>query len=46
MIFDTDILNADIVSNLTVDIVQNSLYEYIENTLGLRIGYAKKRDNM
>ena len=25
VIFDTDILNADIVSNLTVDIVQNSL---------------------
>lgn len=42
VIFDTDILNANIVSGLTPSILKNSLYEYIEGKLGLKIGYAKK----
>lgn len=42
VIFDTDIVNADIVPNLTKEIVQDSLFDYIENRLGLKIAYAKK----
>lgn len=42
IILDTDILNAQIVPNLTKEIAQDSLYEYIENTLHLTIAYAKK----
>ena len=42
VIFDTDILNADIVQHMDKAIAQNSLYEYIENDMQLKIGYAKK----
>ena len=42
VIFDTDILNADIVPYINEQIAQNSLYDYLEHELELKIGYAKK----
>lgn len=42
VILDTDFINADIVPNLTMDIVSNSLYAYIENECQLKIAYANK----
>lgn len=42
VIFDTDILNADIVPHMDSDIAKDSLYDYLENEMGLKIGYAKK----
>ncbi len=42
IILDTDILNAQIIPDLTKEIAQDSLYEYIENKLNLSIAYAKK----
>lgn len=42
IIFDTDYLRSDIVPDVTEDIAKQSLYEYIENELHLKISYAKK----
>ena len=42
VILDTDILDAQIIPDLTLKIVQDSIYDYIENTLHLNIAYAKK----
>ncbi|MEG0277129.1 MAG: trehalose operon repressor [Coprobacillus sp.] len=42
VILDIDILDAQIIPNITMQIAQNSLYEYIENDLGLTIAYASK----
>lgn len=42
IIRDIDHLNAEIIPGLTSDIVQDSIYEYIEQTLGLKISFAKK----
>lgn len=42
IILDLDFFHAGIVSGLTKEIAQNSLYEYIEHTLNLKIGYANK----
>lgn len=42
IILDTDYLNAEIVHDLTKAHAQNSLYEYIENELGLSISFARK----
>lgn len=42
VILDTDILNAEIIPGLTRTIAQDSLYEYIEDTLHLTIAYARK----
>ena len=42
IILDLDFLNASIVPTLTKDIAENSLYEYIENELNLKISYAHK----
>lgn len=42
VICDIDHLNAQIVPNLTKTIAQDSLYDYIEHTLGLNISFAKK----
>lgn len=39
---DKDYLNASIVKTLTLDVCKKSLYEYIEEELGLKISYAKK----
>lgn len=42
IILDLDFLNASIIPGITKEIAENSLYEYIEQTLGLKIGYANK----
>lgn len=42
VILDIDYLNADIVPNLTLKHARNSLYEYIEKDLNLKIAYAQK----
>lgn len=42
VILDTDYLNADVVKGLTREHAQNSLYEYIEKDLGLKISFARK----
>lgn len=42
IILDLDFFNASIVTGITREIAQDSLYEYIEHTLNLKIGYANK----
>lgn len=42
IILDTDYINANVILGLTKDIVQDSIYEYIENDLGLKVSFAKK----
>lgn len=42
IILDKDYLSEKYVPNLTVDICENSIYEHLEKSLGLKIGYAKK----
>lgn len=42
IILDKDFLNERIVPNLTREICEDSIYEYVENELGLRISFAKK----
>ncbi len=42
IILDKDFLNERIVPNLTKKICEDSIYEYVENKLGLRISFAKK----
>ncbi|MCD7948675.1 MAG: UTRA domain-containing protein, partial [Erysipelotrichaceae bacterium] len=42
VILDIDYLNASVIPGLTVEHAQNSLYEYIENDLGLKISFARK----
>lgn len=42
VILDIDYLNGNIVSGLKVKHAQNSLYEYIEKELGLKISFARK----
>ena len=42
IIRDIDHLNAQIIPNLTIAHAQDSLYDYIEHVLGLKISFAKK----
>ncbi|SHK59598.1 trehalose operon repressor [Tepidibacter formicigenes] len=42
IILDKDFFNKKFVPVLTKDICEDSIFEYIENELGLRIGFAKK----
>ncbi len=42
VILDVDYLNGEIIKGLTRDDAAKSLYDYIENTLGLKIGFARK----
>ncbi len=42
VILDTDVLDAQIITDLTKEIAQDSLYHHIEGTLGLTIAYARK----
>lgn len=42
IILDRDFINKKIVPVLTEEICLDSIYEYIENTLGLQISFAKK----
>ncbi|MDM5200493.1 trehalose operon repressor [Fictibacillus enclensis] len=42
IILDKDFFNQQYVTELTYEICENSIYEYIENELGLNISFAKK----
>ena len=42
VILDKDYMIKRFVDNLTYDVCKNSLYEYVEDVLGLKIAYAKK----
>lgn len=42
IILDKDFLNKKFVPYLTKEICEDSIYEYLENELGLKIAYAKK----
>ncbi|WP_026475774.1 trehalose operon repressor [Alkaliphilus transvaalensis] len=42
IILDKDYLNMEFVPHLTEEICKDSIYQYIENDLGLRINFAKK----
>lgn len=42
VIIDVDYLKKDIVNGLTIEHAKNSLYEYIEGELGLKISFARK----
>lgn len=42
VILDKDYILKKFVNELTQDICKDSLYEYVENVLGLKIAYAKK----
>lgn len=42
VILDTDYINGDIIKGLKREHAQNSLYEYIEKELGLKISFARK----
>lgn len=42
VILDIDYLNAQIIKGLKKEHAQNSLYEYIEKELGLKISFARK----
>lgn len=43
IILDKDFFNQQYVTELTYEICENSVYEYIENELGLNISFAKKK---
>lgn len=42
IILDIDYINAQIIPHLTRDHVRDSIYEYIENQLGLKVSFARK----
>nr|WP_025775585.1 trehalose operon repressor [Clostridium botulinum] len=42
IILDKDFFNKKYIPLLTKDICENSIYEYLENELGLKISFAKK----
>lgn len=42
IILDKDYINSRLVPALTKEICENSIYEYLENELGLKISFAKK----
>ncbi len=42
VILDTDYLNGKVVNGLKIEHAKNSLYEYIEKELGLKISFARK----
>lgn len=42
IILDKDYFNSEYIKDLTIDICEGSIYEYIEDELGLNISYAKK----
>lgn len=43
IILDKDYILKKFVNNLTYDICKNSIYQYFENNLNLKISYAKKQ---
>lgn len=42
IILDKEFYHGELIEGLTKEICQNSIFEYIENTLSLKIGFAKK----
>lgn len=42
VILDVDYINASIVPDIDVQIAENSLYEYIEKDLNLKVGFSRK----
>lgn len=42
IVLDIDYLDTDIITGLTKEIAEDSIYEYFENDLGLHISYSKK----
>ncbi len=42
IILDKDYINKEFVENLTKEICEDSIYNYIENILGIKIAFAKK----
>ncbi len=42
VILDTDYLKKDVIPGLTIEHAQNSLYEYIEGELSLKVSFARK----
>ncbi len=42
IIFDINYFLKDIVADLTKEIAEKSIYEYVEQTLGLKIGFARR----
>ncbi|EJO5346655.1 trehalose operon repressor [Clostridium botulinum] len=46
IILDKDFFNKKYVPLLTKDICENSIYEYLENELGLKISFARKEITM
>lgn len=46
IILDKDFFNKKYIPLLTKDICENSIYEYLENELGLKISFAKKEITM
>jgi GntR family trehalose operon transcriptional repressor len=42
VILDRAYFKKDFVNNLTKEVCESSIYEYLENDLGLKISYAKK----
>ena len=42
VILDIDYLNGEIIKGLSLENAENSIYEYIEEDLGLTISFAKK----
>lgn len=42
VILDTDYLKCDVIKGLNIEHAQNSLYEYIEMELGLKVSFARK----
>lgn len=42
VILDIDYINGEVIKGLKLEHAQNSLYEYIEKDLGLKISFAKK----
>lgn len=42
VILDIDYINKNVIPGLTIEHAKNSLYEYIEKELGLKVSFAKK----
>ncbi|MFV0555766.1 MAG: trehalose operon repressor [Lactovum sp.] len=42
IILDKDIIRADLAPNLTAEIASQSIFDYLENSLGYEISYAQK----
>lgn len=46
VILDKDFINSSIINNLSEEVCKDSIYDYIEKELGLKIAYAQKEITM